>query len=273
MMASKRMFSVDVVETDTFLDLPPKTQALYFHLGMRADDDGFVSSPRTIVRTIGCNAGDLKLLETAGYVISFSSGVLVVTDWKVNNFLRKDRHAKTVHQSEFSQLSELSTGRYILRGSGQPCVNQPSTDSQPNGNQAETQYSIEENRVVESRLVKDSNAVAAAGEPATYPVDIFKSFADGDGELLQALQDYDSMRREKRKSLTNTMRRSLCQQLDEEFQPCEWVQIIKQATRQGWLKFYPLDKDKPASTVPEFESAGDQISRIINDLKIKNGVI
>lgn len=119
----------------------------------------------------------------------------------------------------------------------------------------------------------ESKAAAAAGEPDTPPADIFTTFADGDGELLQALQDYDSMRREKRKTLTDTMRRSLCQQLDEEFHRCEWVQIIKQATRQGWLKFYPLDKDKPASTVPEFESAGDQISRIINDLKRKNGVI
>lgn len=121
---------------------------------------------------------------------------------------------------------------------------------------------------------KESNAVTAAGAPDTPPADIFTTFADGDGELLQALQDYDSMRREKRKTLTDTMRRSLCQQLDEEFHRCEWVQIIKQATRQGWLKFYPLDKDnKPTSTVPEFESAGDQISRIINDLKRKNGVI
>lgn len=120
---------------------------------------------------------------------------------------------------------------------------------------------------------RESNAAAAAGEPDTPPADIFTTFADGDGELLQALQDYDRMRKEKRKSLTDTMRRSLCQQLDEEFHRCEWVQIIKQATRQGWLKFYPLDKDKPASTVPEFESAGDQISRIINDLKRKNGVI
>ena len=118
-----------------------------------------------------------------------------------------------------------------------------------------------------------SKAAAAAGEPDTPPADIFTTFADGDGELLQALQDYDNMRREKRKTLTNTMRRSLCQQLDEEFQPCEWVQIIKQATRQGWLKFYPLDKDRPTNTAAELESPGDQISRIINDLKRKNGVI
>ena len=146
-MANKRMFSVDVVETDAFLDLPPKVQALYFHLGMRADDDGFVSSPRTIVRTIGCNAGDLKQLEAAGYVISFNSGVLVVTDWKVNNFLRKDRHANTVHQSELAQLTELSTGRYILGGSGQPNNNQRSTGGQPHGNQSSTQYSIEKDAV------------------------------------------------------------------------------------------------------------------------------
>lgn len=58
---------------------------------------------------------------------------------------------------------------------------------------------------------------------------------------------------------------------DEEFHRCEWTEVVKQATRQGWLKFYPLDKDKPPSTVPEFESAGDQISRIIENLKRKNG--
>lgn len=273
MMANKRMFSVDVVETDAFLDLPPKTQALYFHLGMRADDDGFVSSPRTIVRTIGCNASDLKQLEAAGYVISFSSGVLVVTDWKVNNYLRSDRHTKTVHQSELSKLTELSTGRYILCCAGQPAASQQSTDGQPDGNQMSTQYRKEKCSVDKGRLEQESKAAAAAGAPDTPPADVFTTFADGDGELLQALKDYDSMRREKRKSLTDTMRRSLCQQLDEEFHRCEWVQIIKQATRQGWLKFYPLDKDKPTSTVPEFESAGDQISRIINDLKRKNGVI
>lgn len=270
-MANKRMFSVDVVETDAFLGLPPKTQALYFHLGMRADDDGFVSSPRTIVRTIGCNAGDLKQLETAGYVISFSSGVLVVTDWKVNNTLKSDRYHKTMFQNELAHLKESTSKRYIFSDAG--TISEPRRKQ--NGKQQEPQYSKVENSVVEDRLEKEkeSKAAAAAGAPDTPPVDIFTSFADGDGELLQALQDYDRMRKEKHKSLTDTMRRSLCQQLDEEFHRCEWVQIIKQATRQGWLKFYPLDRDKPTSTVPEFESAGDQISRIINDLKRKNGVI
>lgn len=120
---------------------------------------------------------------------------------------------------------------------------------------------------------KESKAAAATGEPDNRSRDVFLTFADGDGELLQALQDYDSMRREKRKALTDTMRRSLCQQLDEEFHRCEWVQIIKQATRQGWLKFYPLDKDRPTSAAPELESTGSQIDRILENLKRKNGVI
>lgn len=269
MMANKRMFSVDVVETDAFLDLPPKTQALYFHLGMRADDDGFVSSPRTIVRTIGCNAGDLKQLEAAGYVISFSSGVLVVTDWKVNNTLKSDRYRKTMFQNELAQLKESTSKRYIFSDVG--TTSEPSWNQ--NGNRQEPQYREDKDSVDKGRLGEDSKAATAAGAPDFPPVDVFTTFADGDGELLQALQDYDRMRKEKRKSLTDTMRRSLCQQLDEEFHRCEWVEIIKQATRQGWLRFYPLDKDRPTSTVPEFESAGDQISRIINDLKRKNGVI
>lgn len=120
---------------------------------------------------------------------------------------------------------------------------------------------------------KESQAAAAAGESDNRSRDVFSTFADGDGELLQALQDYDSMRREKRKALTDTMRRSLCQQLDEEFHRCEWVQIIKQATRQGWLKFYPLDKDRSTSAAPELESTGSQIDRILENLKRKNGVI
>ena len=156
-MANKRMFSVDVTETDAFYSLSAKAQALYLHLGMRADDDGFVSSP---VRSCGASKRVLDQLETAGYIIRFDSGVVVVTDWKINNFLRKDRHSKTIFQNELAQLEESPTGRYFLKISGRPNGNQMSTTTeptwQPNGNQMETQYSIEENRIVESRVEEGS---------------------------------------------------------------------------------------------------------------------
>ena len=120
---------------------------------------------------------------------------------------------------------------------------------------------------------KEIKAADAASASALPPFDVFADFSNGDSELLQALRAYDQMRREKRKTLTDTMRRSLCQQLDDEFQPCEWVEIVKQATRQGWLKFYPLDKDKPTTTPPLEESSSDQLTRILNNLKNMNGGI
>ena len=94
-MARKRMFDLEVVDTDLFLEMPQSTQNLYFHLGMRADDDGFVSNPKKIIRTIGANEDDLKILFSKQFVIPFESGIVVIRHWKLNNYLRKDRHTDT----------------------------------------------------------------------------------------------------------------------------------------------------------------------------------
>ena len=103
-MARRRMFSLDVVDTDRFLDMPSSTQALYFHLGMRADDDGFVASPKRTTAMCGCSADDLNLLAAKGFVRPFESGVLVIVDWKKNNLLRPDRYTPTQFQKEKAQL-------------------------------------------------------------------------------------------------------------------------------------------------------------------------
>lgn len=113
-MANKRMFSLCVVDTDDFMDMPTSTQALYFHLGMHGDDDGFVSSPRKIARSTGCNDDDLRLLAAKGFIIPFDSGVIVITDWKINNNLRNDRYKKTIYQDEKSMLREGKNGKYAL---------------------------------------------------------------------------------------------------------------------------------------------------------------
>ena len=98
------MFSLEVVDTDRFLDMPASTQALYFHLGMRADDDGFVAAPRKIIAMCNCSADDLRILISKNYVIPFKSGVCVVTDWLKNNFLRSDRRKPTKYQDELNLL-------------------------------------------------------------------------------------------------------------------------------------------------------------------------
>lgn len=94
-MANRRMFSLSIVDTDRFLEMPSSTQALYFHLGMRADDDGFVAAPKSIAAICGCSVDDIRLLAMKGFVQAFETGVLVITDWKENNKIRKDRYTPT----------------------------------------------------------------------------------------------------------------------------------------------------------------------------------
>lgn len=146
-MANKRMFSIDVTETDTFLEMPLTAQALYFHLAMRGDDDGFVSNPRSIMRVAGCNESDLKTLVESGYIITFRSGVIVISDWKVNNYLRGDRYKPTTFQNEFSMLTETTNKRYVLGSDSQRL-----TVGIPTDDQVTTQYRIEENRAVVDRV-------------------------------------------------------------------------------------------------------------------------
>jgi hypothetical protein len=109
------MFSLDVVDTDSFLDLPTSTQCLYFHLGMRADDDGFVSSPKRIASMVNCGDDDLKLLIAKRYILHFQSGIVVITDWKMNNYIRSDRYTETKYKNERDCLIEDVNHKYVLK--------------------------------------------------------------------------------------------------------------------------------------------------------------
>lgn len=111
-MARRRMFSLDVVDTDVFLDMPASSQNLYFHLGMRADDDGFVASPRKITNMVNCSADDLKLLISKGFVIAFRSGVCVITDWKRNNSIQSQWRTPTQFREELNALRLSENGAY-----------------------------------------------------------------------------------------------------------------------------------------------------------------
>ena len=91
-MAERRMFAKTIIDSDAFLDMPATSQLLYFHLAMRADDDGFVNSPKKILRVIGCGEDDLKLLFAKKFLIPFDSGVVVIKHWKIHNYIQKDRY-------------------------------------------------------------------------------------------------------------------------------------------------------------------------------------
>ena len=133
-MAVKRMFSLSVVDSDAFLDMPLSSQVLYFHLSMRADDDGFVNSPKKIQRLIGATDGDAEMLITRRFIIPFQTGVIVITHWRLNNYLRNDRHHPTVYQTEKSMLSTDENGAYFLDANKVGI---------PNGNQMATEYRLD----------------------------------------------------------------------------------------------------------------------------------
>ena len=124
---SRRLFSPVIVESDAFLEMPISSQALYFHLGMNADDDGFVN-PKKIMRMIGVAEDDLKVLLTKRFLLSFKSGVVVLKHWLINNTIRKDRYNQTKYLDEKSTIITKENGSY--------------TEWQPNGNQMATQVRL-----------------------------------------------------------------------------------------------------------------------------------
>lgn len=148
-MAQRRMFSKEVTTSDLFVDMPSSSQLLYFHLGMEADDEGFIGNAKMLSRAYGSNNDDLKLLEAKGFIIAFPSGVTVVKDWNLNNKIRKDRQKPTIYTEEKTLLSLDSKGSYLLG-------NQVSTIPQPNDNQMSAQDRIGEVRLGKDSIGKDS---------------------------------------------------------------------------------------------------------------------
>ena len=104
-MADRRMFSKKIIDSDAFLDMPLTTQALYFHLSMRADDDGFVSNAKRIKTMIGASDDDLKLLIAKRFVLTFESGVVVIKHWRIHNYIQNDRYTPTTYVEEKATLS------------------------------------------------------------------------------------------------------------------------------------------------------------------------
>ncbi|HFH7093381.1 TPA: DnaD domain-containing protein [Streptococcus agalactiae] len=136
-MAQKRMFSNIITDTDRFLDMPASSQNLYFHLNMHADDDGFVDSPKRIMRNVGAGNDDMNVLLSKKFVLNFDSGLILIKDWKIHNVIRKDMYKPTVYTEEKSQIIVDDTKSYQFRNEYVP------------------QNRLDKNRLDKNRLDKD----------------------------------------------------------------------------------------------------------------------
>jgi len=155
-MADRRMISLKIVDTDKFVEMPVSTRLLYYELCVRADDDGFVSSPQKIIRMVGCSNDDMKLLTAKNYIIPFETGVCVVKDWKIHNTIQKDRYKRTIYQEEFLLLSTKENNEYILDPDRIQVGSSLDPDRIPKLDQVNlNQNNIKENKVADKPVKKN----------------------------------------------------------------------------------------------------------------------
>lgn len=153
-MAERRMFAKALIDSDLFLDLPLSAQALYFHLSLRADDDGFVGNPRKIQRMVGGSDDDMKLLVLKQFVLVFDSGVIVIRHWRLHNYIRSDRYKETIYTEEKAQVSVGKDNLYTV--------------GIPSDNQAVDSLATQE-RVGKERVELGENRGESTPSPAPAP--------------------------------------------------------------------------------------------------------
>ena len=167
-MAERRMFAKTIIDSDAFLDMPLSTQSLYFHLSMRADDDGFINNPKKIQRMVGCGDDDLKLLMAKRFILVFDSGVIVIKHWKIHNYIRNDRYKPTLYQEEKAELAEKNSKAYTFKTEVIESENRLGIpDDNRMGYQMDTQV-----RLGKDRLVKDKKKNSV--EPSSTMHELFE---------------------------------------------------------------------------------------------------
>ena len=158
-MAERRMFSKTIIDSDMFLDMPLSTQALYFHLSMRADDEGFINNPKKIQRMIGASDDDMKVLIAKQFIIPFDSGIVVIKHWRIHNYIQKDRFKPTIYENEKSYITEKN-GIYDLNKISNVSEMYPTCIQ--NGYQMDTQDRLGKDRLDKDNIGKDSIASVEA---------------------------------------------------------------------------------------------------------------
>ena len=212
-MAERRMFAKSIVLSDAFLDMPLTARCLYFTLGMLADDDGFVSSPKAIMRQCGASVDDMNVLLSKRYVLSFDSGVIVIKHWKINNYLRSDRYQKTTYLEEKSTLATDERGAYTEADKvGIPSMGIPS-------------------------IGKDSIGKDSIGKDNYYPTD---------EKLNTTFGEYVAMRKKLKKPMTDRAIELAIKKLNDLSggDNDKAIKILEQSIMNSWQGLFKLKEDK-----------------------------
>ncbi|WP_368244285.1 phage replication initiation protein, partial [Clostridium tertium] len=248
-MAERRMFAKTIIDSDAFLDMSLSTQALYFHLSMRADDDGFVNNPKKIQRMIGSGDDELKMLVLKKFIIPFESGVCVIKHWRIHNYIRNDRYKETVYKDEKSMLGMKENGSYTLENNfGIPFANQSDTIGIPDGHRLDTQVRLGKERIgkdsielVESRL--DEDKIENKKKKSEFDL-LIENYTD-DLDLRNTIYEFIKMRKAIKSPMTSNALKLMLSRLDK-LSNCDngkKFKILEQSIMNSWKSIYELKNE------------------------------
>ena len=260
-MAEKRMFAKTIIDSDLFLDMPVTAQLLYFHLCMRADDDGFINNPKRIMRDVRCSDDDMKMLIAKDYVIPFESGVIVIKHWRLHNYIQRDRYKPTLCD-EKNLLTTNKNKVYERMDTG--CIqigNRLDTECIQIDNKMDTECvqigdtdksRLDKNREDKSRLDKSREDEGNKGEEN-------KTCSP---ELAEALNAFAEHRKKLKKPMTDYAKKLLLKKLQKLAKTeQEQIAILNQSIENGWQGVFPLGGDRGQRN--QRQSAADMASDVI----------
>lgn len=236
LVAQRRMISLKIVDTDIFLDMPLTARYLYLEFCTRADDEGFIASPKKILRMVGCSDDDFKILMAKQFIIPFESGVCVIKHWKIHNYIRSDRFTETIYLNEKSLLAVDENSAYVKVHDENTHYVIPNVI--PNVNQ------VVGSMDTQVRLGKDSKGKdrleEGKGSKETIET-LIDAYASSGSELNKTLLDFVEMRKEIKKKLTTRALKMILNKLnklaDDEYTK---IKILEQSILHSWQDVYEL---------------------------------
>ena len=222
-MAERRMFAKRIIDSDAFIDMPSSAQCLYFHMAMRADDDGFINSPKTIMRMIGASEDDLRILLAKQFIIAFETGIVVIKHWRIHNYIQSDRYKKTTFYEEKDQLATDQTNAYVYK-TDTGCIQGVS--------KMDTQV-----RLGKDRLGKDNNKKTE--------IDAMIDEYSENLILRSTLIEFAKSRKALRKPMTSNALKLILVKLDKlASTDQEKIAIVEQSIERGWAGVFPIEQGK-----------------------------
>ena len=244
-MAERRMFAKTIIDSDAFLEMPLSTQALYFHLSMRADDDGFLNNAKKVMRMIGANQNDLDLLLVKNFVIKFEDGICVIKHWRIHNYIQTDRYHETMYKDNKNLLNIDENKAYTLKNTGKKLegnrvievIEPMDTECIQDVSKMDTQVRLE---LGKDSIGKDSIEKKKEKKKKTSSLDEIINDYTSNLDLKETLQDFLKMRKSQKKPMTDRALKTLLKKLDTlATSDKEKIERLEESICNCWLTVYP----------------------------------